>query len=206
MASRGSPKPIPREPIPREPLQREPITREAYFRAAFDLLAEQGHGGLKLGALCRRLAVTTGSFYHHFDGWSGFVAGLLDHWEAEQTERILRYSRAAPDAVTRVRTMKELTASTVPHAAEAAIRMWGGGDPRVRQVQERIDELRIAALAEILGGVIDDAAQTRRLAVLGVSVMIGWQQLRQPRDPSELAELFDEFEATVLRHSHQPAI
>lgn len=204
MASRGSPTPITREAISRGTINRGTISRETYFRAAFDLLAEQGHGGLKLGALCRRLTITTGSFYHHFDGWSGFVAALLSHWEAEQTERILRYSRAAPDAVTRVRTMKELTASTVPHAAEAAIRMWGGGDPRVRQVQDRIDELRIAALAEILGGVIDDVAQTRRLAVLGVSIMIGWQQLRQPRDPSELAELFDEFEATVLRHSGRP--
>ena len=103
--------------------------------------------------------------------------------------------------MTRVRTMRELTATTVPHAAEAAIRMWGGGDPRVRRVQDRIDELRIAALAEILGGVIDDPAQTRRLAVLGISIMIGWQQLRRPRELSELVELFDEFEATVLRHA-----
>jgi hypothetical protein len=79
--------------------------------------------------------------------------------------------------------------------------MWGGGDPLVRQVQDRIDELRIAALSEILGGVIDDAAQARRLAVLGISIMIGWQQLKQPRETSELMELFDEFEATVLRHA-----
>ena len=179
---------------------RSTTSQETYFRAAFDLLAQEGHGGLKLGALCRRLAVTTGSFYHHFDGWHAFVEGLLDHWEAEQTERILRSSRAVPDAVTRVRIMKELTATTVPHAAEAAIRMWGGGDPRVRRVQDRIDELRIAALAEVLDGVIDDPAQSRRLAVLGISIMIGWQQLRQPRALSELVELFDEFEATVLRY------
>ncbi len=185
MASRGSP---------------TPITREAYFRAAFELLGQRGHGELKLSALCRRLAVTTGSFYHHFEGWTGFVTGLLSHWEAEQTERILHSSRAAPDPVARVRRMKELTATTVPHAAEAAIRMWGGGDPRVRQVQDRIDELRMAALAEVLGGVIDDPVQVRRLAVLGISIMIGWQQLRQPRELSELFELFDEFEATVLRY------
>lgn len=175
-----------------------PVT---YFSAAFELLADEGYGALKLSALCRRLAVTTGSFYHHFGGWSAFVDGLLAHWEAEQTERVLRLSLAAPDAVTRVRIMKELTTTTVPHAAEAAIRMWGGGDSRVRQVQDRIDELRIAALAEVLGGVIDDQAQTRRLAVLGISIMIGWQQLRQPREIAELAQLFDEFEGIVLQYA-----
>jgi AcrR family transcriptional regulator len=191
VGTRGSPTPIPRASI----------TPATYFRAAFDLLGEEGYGGLKLSALCGRLGITTGSFYHHFGGWSAFVEELLAHWEAEQTERVLKLSRAAPEAVTRVRTMKELTATTVPHAAEAAIRMWGGGDARVRQVQDRIDELRIAALSEILGGVIDDAAQARRLAVLGISIMIGWQQLRQPRETSELMELFDEFEATVLRYA-----
>lgn len=179
------------------------ITPATYFEAAFDLLADEGYGGLKLGPLCRRLAVTTGSFYHHFHGWPGFVDGLLMHWEAEQTERVLRVSRAAPDAVARVRTMKELASTRVPHAAEAAIRMWSGGDPRVRAVQDRIDELRITAVAEIVGGVIGDAAQARRLAVLGVSIMIGWQQLRPPRPASELAALLDEFEATVMRHSHE---
>jgi AcrR family transcriptional regulator len=178
-----------------------PITQAAYFQAAFDLLAAEGYGGLKLGALCRRLGITTGSFYHHFGGWPAFVEALLAHWETEQTERVLHVSRAAPDAVTRVRTMKELTSTTLPHAAEAAIRVWSGGDNRVRAVQDRIDELRIAAAAEIVGGVIDDPALARRLAVLGVSIMIGWQQLRPPRSKSELAMLLDEFEATVLRHA-----
>jgi AcrR family transcriptional regulator len=177
------------------------VSRESYFRAAFDVLADEGYGGLKLSALCRRLRVTTGSFYHHFAGWPAFVEALMAHWEAEQTDRVVRLSRAAPDSVTRLRTMKELAASTVPHAAEAAIRVWSGGDPRVREVQQRIDELRIAALTEIIGEVVGDAAQARRLAVLGVSTMIGWQQLRPIRPAAELAALFDEFEATVLRHA-----
>ena len=197
----NTPTPIARAKITRPSITRQSITPATYFQTAFDLLAEQGYGELKLSPLCRRLGITTGSFYHHFGSWSAFVDGLLAHWESEQTERVLRISRAAPDAVTRVRVMKELTATTVPHAAEAAIRMWGGGDPRVRQVQDRIDELRIAALAEILGDVIDDPAQTRRLAVLGISIMIGWQQLRRPRETSELTTLFDEFEAIVLRYA-----
>ena len=82
-------------PSSQAPTTRVQITPVAYFQAAFELLAEEGYGGLKLGALCRRLAITTGSFYHHFAGWPAFVDGLLAHWEAEQTERVLKLSRAA---------------------------------------------------------------------------------------------------------------
>lgn len=179
------------------------MSKAAYFQAAFDLLGENGYPGLKLATLCRRLAVTTGSFYHHFGGWSAFVEELLGHWENDQTERVLRLSRAAPDAAARVRTMKELAATTLPHAAESAIRVWSGDDHRVREVQDRMDALRIAAVGEIIGGVVHDPEQAGRLAVMGVSLMIGWQQLRPPRPVSELAMLLDEFELTVLRHAAQ---
>lgn len=177
------------------------VSREAYFAAAFDLLAEDGYPGLKLATLCRRLGVTTGSFYHHFGGWPAFVEALLDDWEHEQTGRVLRLSRAAPDATARVRTMKELAASTVPHAAEYAIRVWSGDDPQVRAAQDRLDTLRIAAVAEIIGELVPDPAVADRLGVMAVSLMVGWQQLRPPRPASELVALLDEFEQTVLRHA-----
>ncbi len=177
------------------------VSREAYFQAAAELLAEDGYPGLKLATLCRRLGVTTGSFYHHFGGWPAFVDALLDDWETAQTERVLRLARAAPDAAARVRTMKELAATTVPHAAEYAIRVWSGDDPQVRAAQDRLDALRIAAVAEIIGELVPDPAVAKRLAVMAMSLMVGWQQLRPPRPASELAGLLDEFEQTVLRHA-----
>ena len=42
-------------------------TRDAYYDTGLDVLSDLGYGGLKLAEVCRRLGVTTGSFYHYFD-------------------------------------------------------------------------------------------------------------------------------------------
>lgn len=37
--------------------------RDSYFETGLEILAELGFGALKLAELCRRMGVTTGSFY-----------------------------------------------------------------------------------------------------------------------------------------------
>ena len=48
------------------------VTKEEYYDAALEVLAQLGFKGLNIGVLCKRLGVTSGSFYHHFGGWPGF--------------------------------------------------------------------------------------------------------------------------------------
>lgn len=180
--------------------QGQQATPEAYFATALALLAEDGYAALRLGALCRRLGVTTGSFYHHFDGWSGFVRGLLDHWEADQTGRLVALTNADRDAHERVRVLKQLAVG-LPHAAEAAIRIWSGVDPAVRHAQQRVDALRTAALRDVVAGVVGDDAAADRLAVLGMSILVGWQQTRAPWPAGELQELLTAYEETILQHA-----
>ena len=64
------------------------LGREAYFAAAFELLGAEGPEALTIAALCRRLKVTKGSFYHHFSGMPQFTEGLLRHWEHESSARL----------------------------------------------------------------------------------------------------------------------
>ncbi|ALE79138.1 hypothetical protein WY02_12605 [Pseudonocardia sp. AL041005-10] len=105
------------------------IAAEQYYDAAMSILAREGAAGLKIGPLCRSLGVTSGSFYHHFGGWAGFVRGLLRYWEAEQTDRIVELARATADPVERIDVVKQLTVA-LRHDAEAAIRAWAQIDPR----------------------------------------------------------------------------
>ena len=60
------------------------VTKEEYYDAALEVLAQLGFKGLNIGVLCKRLGVTSGSFYHHFGSWQGFVAAVLDFWENRQ--------------------------------------------------------------------------------------------------------------------------
>lgn len=171
-----------------------------YFTTAMDLLAEHGPAELKIGTLCSALGVTSGSFYHHFDGWSGFVRGLLAHWETEQTARIYELTQSATDdPVERLDVLKRL-AVTLPHAAEAAIRSWAALDGDVAVALRRIDARRLAALADVLAGAVPDRVVADRLASFGQSMLVGFQQIHHPPDPELLRQLLDDYHALVLGH------
>ena len=171
-----------------------------YFTTAMDLLADRGPAELKIGTLCAALGVTSGSFYHHFDGWSGFVRGLLEHWETEQTARIVALTQSATDdPVERLDVLKRL-AVTLPHAAEAAIRSWAARDSDVALALRRIDAHRLAALADVLAGAIPDRAVAARLASFGQSMLVGFQQIHHPPDPELLRALLDDYHVLVLGH------
>ncbi len=125
------------------------VTKNDYFAAALDVLATNGHAALKIGSLCRAIGVTTGSFYHYFGGWDGFVRELLAHWEQEKTQRIFQIAGAEPDPMARVRKIKKL-ALTLPHEAETAIRAWSHINPLVDEVQRRVDHERLDAVRSVI--------------------------------------------------------
>ncbi|MEV4055938.1 TetR/AcrR family transcriptional regulator [Amycolatopsis sp. NPDC049688] len=175
-----------------------PVTRQAYFGAALDLLAEHGFTELTVGALCRALGVTSGSFYHHFGGWPGFVAQLLDHWENRQV-RILRernFGTGGPSAD--FAALMDLTLG-LPHEAEAAIRAWARNDETVRAVQKRVDDARVRTVGRVVEAIVGDCALARTLTSLGMAMLVGHQQLASAGEHGELTELLGEY--TRLVHS-----
>ena len=168
--------------------------REGFFAAAMTLLAHEGRSGLRLATLCRAVGVTSGSFYHHFGGWDGFVDALLEHWESVDTHRLAEIADREPDPEGRLDVLKHL-ALTFPHEAETAIRAWAHGDPRVAVVQERVDEQRRRVVADALVAADVEPARAGRLADLALAVLIGRQQRLGPTDVGELQALFDELMA-----------
>lgn len=173
------------------------VTRTDYFAAALDVLATRGHGALRIGSLCTAIGVTTGSFYHYFGSWDGFVEELLAHWEQQTTQRIVALAAAEADPVARVHKIKKL-ALTLPHEAETAIRAWAHSNPIVARAQARVDEERLDAVRSVLLGVLPGRREAEQLAVLGLSLLIGVQQWRCPVDVKELGRLLDVYEQLVI--------
>lgn len=174
-------------------------TPQAYFDQALRLLAREGRNGLRIGRLCAGLGVTSGSFYHHFGSWEGFVAALLEHWEREEVGRIVELVNASDDPGERITRMKHL-ALTVPHEAETAIRAWATVDPTVEAAQRAVDRGRLRALSDVLAPVVVDAERRERLAALGVAVLAGHQQIAGVTGV-DLAALLEEFETLVRMHA-----
>lgn len=178
------------------------VTKEQYFGVALEVLAELGFKGLNIGVLCRRLGVTSGSFYHHFGSWQGFVDVLLDHWEDRQVDtlRALNYNRGTPDDD--IRALSDL-ACGLNHPAEAAIRAWAANDESVAVALKRIDESRRRTVFKAIDGIVHDPDTSAVLTALGMATLIGYQQSGTGDDSPGLDRLLTEFARLIYSHARR---
>jgi AcrR family transcriptional regulator len=175
----------------------ERLTPEDYFREALAVLGESGSEAMTIAILCDRLDVTKGSFYHHFGGMPGFVTQLLEYWEREHSERLIKLSKAQPDPTLRIFTLTEMGVG-LPHASEAAIRAWGRSSPEVAEATARVDRRRERHLVEAVCALGIDRARARVLARIGLNVLVGVQQREDPVDLKRLRQMFEEVNKLVF--------
>jgi AcrR family transcriptional regulator len=168
-----------------------------YHEAALAILAQRGPGGLRPATLCTALGVPITRVDAEFGSWASFVESLLEYWEAEQTWAPMELALAPADPRQRVEAMKHL-ATTVPHAAEAAIRAWGHSDPAVRRVQDRVDAQRTEAARQVIAGLGVDDAYAGRLATMGIALLVGMQQIHAALDVGLLRAVLDDYERLIL--------
>ncbi|HEX7323631.1 MAG TPA: TetR/AcrR family transcriptional regulator [Mycobacterium sp.] len=161
-------------------------SREVYFETGLDVLSELGYGGLKLAEVCKRLGVTTGSFYHHFASWSVYTSELIRYWVDAQTVRQVDLVRAEPDPHRRIDQIIQIGLA-LPHGAEAAIRAWSSADPEVHGVQAQVDQERFDILRESALEVLHDRRQAQLFASWGMYLLVGYEQALLPRDATAFA-------------------
>jgi AcrR family transcriptional regulator len=161
-------------------------SRESYFEAGLDVLSDLGYGGLKLAEVCNRLGVTTGSFYHYFSSWRAYTSELVAHWMEARTMQVVDAVRAEPDPRRRIDTLIHV-GLTLPHGAEAAIRVWSSVDPEVYPIQAAVDQQRFDIMCESAFEVLQNKRQAQTFAAWGVYVLVGYEQATTPRDPDALA-------------------
>lgn len=162
------------------------ISREAYFDTGLAVLSDLGYGGLKLAAVCGRLGVTTGSFYHYFANWSAYTTGLIQHWQEALTLRLVEEVNAEPDPRRRLDALIQIGLG-LPHGAEAAIRSWSSTDPDVRATQAEVDQQRFDTLYESALEILHNERQAQLFAAWGMYLLVGYEQIAMPNDDDALA-------------------
>jgi AcrR family transcriptional regulator len=167
-----------------------------YFREATAILEDEGGEALTVAELCERLAVTKGSFYHHFGAMPTFVSQFLGYWEAERGKRLVAVSRAKPDPGTRIRMLMD-AAIDLPHGSEASIRAWSRTNPDVAAAIARVDRRRERHFVDAITGVGVDRRRARVLGRLAVDVLVGEQQREDPVDVKRLRQSFDEVKRLI---------
>ncbi len=161
-----------------------PVQRR-FYDAAMEILADEGYGALKLASLCKRVGVTSGSFYHAFDGWQSFTDAFLAHWFEERTLRIVELTDSVASPQEQVDLLLDVSLH-LPHASESAIRVWAGVDPEVRKLQDEVDRLRLDTVTRAFAGVMGDEKAARQLASAALYMLVGYEQASGARDHEAL--------------------
>ena len=169
----------------------ERLSADDYFTHALVVLGQHGPEGLTIAALCERLQVTKGSFYHHFGALPGFVDALLLFWESEHSARLIETSTAQPDPALRILTLTDM-AIGLPHAPEAAIRAWARSNDLAAQAVGRVDRRRDRAVMDALVVIGIDRVRARMWSRLALSLLIGVQSRERIVDLRRLRQMFEE--------------
>ncbi|WP_439031143.1 TetR/AcrR family transcriptional regulator [Gordonia terrae] len=149
-------------------------TQRRYLDAGLAILAERGHAGLKLAALCDATGTTTGSFYHAFGSWADFRSALIRFWHDEQSQRLIADARDIADPRERLDVLTGI-GLRLPHATEAAIRVWAAHDPEVLAIQQTVDHERRDIIAATYDEVIHNRDEAEEFATAAMYLLIGFE-------------------------------
>ncbi|HEY3674204.1 MAG TPA: TetR/AcrR family transcriptional regulator [Acidimicrobiia bacterium] len=174
-------------------------SKDDYYRAALDLLADGGVDALTIANLCTRLGVTTGSFYAHFAGIREFHTGFLEQWADGRVYQLKDYVDATPDPLDRVALLRRLAVG-LHHEAESAIRGWARTNPVVAEFQRRVDHGREEALVQAFLDIGIDEVEARVLARIGLTILVGTQQIEDKVDRTRLDTLLSEYQRWLELH------
>ncbi|SFM46900.1 TetR/AcrR family transcriptional regulator [Rugamonas rubra] len=148
------------------PAGKQRLSREDWLDFGLTVLREEGPQALKAEPLCKRLGVSRGSFYWHFDSAGAFMLAVVERWEARATEQvILAVQQCAGGAAEKLRFLLrkvgelDVRLYEAIHSLEARL-------PELTGVLRRVHERRLGFLAELLvalGFAADEAALRARM-------------------------------------------
>lgn len=168
-----------------------------FFHCGFRILEEEGSTGLTAVALCERLEVTRGSFYHHFTNFDVYIESLLEHWEDVYT-RSRQESLHSETELEQRSNVFISSAVSLPHALENAMRAWANTNSVVLESVRRIDRLRVESTERSLVAAGCDEATAALYAELAIAAFVGMEARGQADDGALFRRIFVELEWAVM--------
>lgn len=126
------------------------LTAEDWINCALTVLVESGIEAVQITALARRLDVTRGSFYWHFESREALLDALLTEWRARNTGVMVEALKGAP---TLDDGILALFSVWVDHRRfdprlDQAVRDWARHSDKLRASVKTEDAARVTAIAD----------------------------------------------------------
>ena len=193
---------------------RKLLDRAAWLHAAGEAVAEGGFANLRILDLAKRLGVTRGSFYWHFEDHPDLVRAFIDHWLDYRRERTALWSRLVTERDPEAALLHSLAINfdegRVSRRAiriELAVREFAARDAYAANALAISDEMRHARNVEIYTELTGDAARARLLALTSYLIIAGSDLLLQgpQRDEATIRGIRDLVGDVLVRRQKRSA-
>ncbi|HEX2070442.1 MAG TPA: helix-turn-helix domain-containing protein [Thermoleophilaceae bacterium] len=161
-------------------------------------LAAGGPDAVRVESLARRLGVTKGGFYWHFDDRRALLAELLDAWEQVTVDEVI--DRVEADGGDAKRKLRRLSAIALagdevlrvdPLQIDLAIRDWARRDSKVADRLRRVDNRRMDYMRSLFGAFCPAEDEVEVRSMLAFSLWIGNHFIAADHGARSRAELME---------------
>lgn len=153
------------------------LSASDWQQAALDALSEGGLQNIAIEMIAKRLGVTKGSFYWHFDSRDTLIQAALELWESQEQEQVFGRLDALPDAQARLTALVSLVASELKAHKIYSELLKAIDHPLVKPVLERVSKRRIDYLTASFRMAGLPRRQALNRALLVYASYVGFLQL-----------------------------
>lgn len=121
------------------------LNKDEWLKKALELINREGPSCLKLRSLTKKLGVTTGSFYWHFESTEDFINEILQFWEQEYSLKVKSLVESIDDEITAKEKLTFVIANFLSNEYsqfEMGMRAWASTNKQVAEVVNRGDKWR----------------------------------------------------------------
>ncbi|WP_419837196.1 TetR/AcrR family transcriptional regulator [Candidatus Poriferisodalis sp.] len=159
--------------------ERVRLSADDWLAAALDTLVTDGIAAVKVLPLAKKLGVTRGSFYWHFENHEALLARLLEVWEETNSGTIIAAATGEGGIIERYIALMRCWLSMErfdPHL-EVAVRHWGRSNAELWERLWEADERRVEAFVAMLAPEVPDPTMALHRARTMYYLQMGWYEL-----------------------------
>ncbi len=156
-----------------------------WAQAALDAIADGGIEAVAVEPLARKLGVTKGSFYWHFQNRKALLKAALEAWEQQETTDVVRQVEGIDDPRHRLQQVFRVANSGFRNGRLTGVFAASSSDPLIGPVVERVAKNRLDFLIDCYAALGFTPEDARRWAMFAYATFMGTLQLRSD-DPTAL--------------------
>lgn len=158
---------------------RQNLSAQDWAEAALDAVASGGLEAIAVEPLARRLNVTKGSFYWHFQNREALLKAALELWEQHETVDVIAGLDAEPDPYQRIVNLFKRANSSYKAGRLYLALAAASDDIRVSAVVQRVSEQRLSYLEHCYRALGMDSSEAPLWATFAYATFIGNQQVHR---------------------------